>query len=183
MVTQPQDMAAIWTQSKIPVVYRQRGSKPVLIRLPYNDDNRTWLKGDHRRKPVWSAQDTHWKVPKSWFEEVVTRCLHRFGRVYVVQPYRIQEKCAPACWNARGFECGCSCLGAYHGCQQPSGHWRIISDTFAVRWHDPQLGCRLMERAPETPPSLIERAPEPPPSRRNWGKRYGTPEFVRRPRA
>jgi hypothetical protein len=62
MVTPPQDMAVIWTQKQIPVVYRQRGSKPVLIRLPYNDDNRTWLKGDHRRKPVWNARETYWEA-------------------------------------------------------------------------------------------------------------------------
>jgi hypothetical protein len=52
MGASPQDMAVIWTQRKIPVVYRQRGSQPVLIRLPYHEDNRTWLKGGHRRKPV-----------------------------------------------------------------------------------------------------------------------------------
>jgi hypothetical protein len=142
-----------------------------MIHLPYHADNRIWLRGDHRRKPIWNAEYRCWEVPQSWFEDVVTQCIHRFGSVYVIQPYRVQEKCAPACWNAQGFECECSCLGANHGCQNPTGNWRVISETFAVRWHDQQLACRL-----------IERTPEEPPSRRNWGKRYGTPEFARRPR-
>jgi hypothetical protein len=180
MVTPHQDMAAIWKQPEIPVVYRQGGSAPLLIHLPYKPDNRSWLKGDRRRKLVWNPQDTCWEVPRSRFDDVITRCLHRFGRVYVIQPYRVLEKCAPACWNARGFECECSCLGKHHGSQQPSGNWHIISETFAVRWHDRQLACRLIERTRATHPSLIERAPEEPPSRRNWGKRYGTPEFARR---
>jgi hypothetical protein len=171
MATPHQNAAAIWKQTEIPVIYRQGGSEPLMIHLPFGPDNGAWLRGDHRRKPVWIAQYKGWEAPNAWFDDLVTRVLHRFGRVYVIQPYRVQETCAPACWNARGFECECSCLGANHGRQNPAGKWRIISEALAVRWHGRQLACRL-----------IERAPEELPSRRNWGQRYGTPEFIRRPR-
>lgn len=115
MATQDKDAAAIWRQSKIPVVYRQGGSEPLMIRLPYRSDNGAWLRGDHRRKPEWVAKYKCWETPKSWFEDVVAQSLRRFGRFYVIQPYRVQEKCAPACWNARGFECECSCMGQTMG--------------------------------------------------------------------
>jgi hypothetical protein len=141
-----QDAAAIWRQKRVPVIYRQGGSKPLMIRLPFAPDNRIWLRGERQRKPEWNEQFKCWLTPKSWFESVVSQCLHRHGRVYVVQPYKAHEKCAPACWNARGFECECSCMGANHGSHSPSGKWRVISETFAIQWHERQLACRLIER-------------------------------------
>jgi len=137
--------AAIWKQVGTPVIYRQGGGKPLMVRLPFAKDNRGWLQDDHRREPEWNARFKCWETPKSWFDDVVTRSLQRFGRIYVIQPYRVQEKCAPACWNARGFECECSCMGANHGSHNPSGKWRVISDTFAMQWHGRQLACRLIE--------------------------------------
>lgn len=128
------------------MIYRQGGANPLMIRLPYAPDNRAWLRADRQRKPAWKKQFKCWEAPKSWFDSVISQCLHRYGRVYVIQPYKAHEKCAPACWNATGFECECSCLGANHGAQSPSGKWRVVSDTFAVRWHERELACRLIER-------------------------------------
>ena len=145
METQDKNAAAIWKQNSVPVIYRQGGSQPLMIRLPFAKDNRDWLQSDRRRTPEWNARFKCWDTPRSWFDDVVTRSLQRFGRIYVIQPYRVQEKCAPACWNARGFECECSCMGAHHGSRNPSGKWRVISDTFAIEWHGRQLACRLIE--------------------------------------
>lgn len=136
----------IWRQDKLPVVYRESHGKPLLVRLPYDPNNGVWLKAAHRRNPVWLEQFKCWRVPHSWFDEIITECLSRFGSVYVIQPYREQEKCAPACWNAKGFECECSCMGQYHGSEGPYGKWYVISDTFAVTWKSRQLACRLIER-------------------------------------
>ena len=130
----------------MPVVYRQGGSEPLLVRLPYASGNGGWLRSDHRRKPEWVKQYKCWGTPKAWFEDVVRRLLQRFGRVYVIQPYRTQEKCAPACWNATGVECECSCMGANHGSGNASGRWHVVSDTFAVQWRNRQLACRLIQR-------------------------------------
>lgn len=150
MAESDQQAAAIWRQAKVPVVYRRGGSQPLMIRLPYAPDNRAWLRSDHRRKPEWNNQFRCWETPKSWLEDVARRLLARFARVYVIQPYTAQEKCAPACWNATGIECECSCMGANHGSGAPSGKWHIVSNTFAVQWHDRQLACRLIER-PKAP--------------------------------
>lgn len=49
MEQQDQKLHEIWAQKTIPVVYRQGKSKPILLRLLYADNNRDWLKGDHKR--------------------------------------------------------------------------------------------------------------------------------------
>ena len=145
MGTQDKSISAIWAQNRVPVVYRAGGSRALMIRLPYASDNRNWLRSDHRRKPEWNQQRKFWTAPNSWFDDVVGRSVRRFGRIYVIQPFREKEKCAPACWNAEGFKCECSCMGAYHGTRSPLGKWLVISDTFAVQWHDRQLAVRLIE--------------------------------------
>lgn len=137
---------AIWRQGQNPVVYRESKGKPLKVRLPFDLNNGAWLKADHRRNPVWIKQFKCWEVPHSWFDDVIAQCLSRFSSVYVIQPYREQEKCAPACWNAKGFECECSCMGEYHGSEGPHGRWYVVSDTFAVSWQDRELACRLIER-------------------------------------
>lgn len=145
------DILRVWRQAKIPVVYRQGGSNPLLVRIPYAKDNRVWLQAGRRNKPAWIKEHGAWEVPKAWFDDVVAACLAKYRQVYVIQPYRVQEKCAPACWNAQGYECQCSCMGVHHGEQTPAGRWRVISDTFAVRWHDRELACRLITRSPGAP--------------------------------
>jgi hypothetical protein len=128
------------------VIYRPGGSEPLMVKLPYGRDNRSWLQNDHRRKPVWIARFRCWEIPKSWFDDVVERSLQRFDRIYVIQPFRVQEKCAPACWRAQSFECECSCMGANHGSESPAGKWWVISDTFALQWQGRELACRLIKK-------------------------------------
>jgi hypothetical protein len=146
---QERNAAAIWKQNKIPVIYRQGSGLPLMIKLPYSSDNFIWLRSGQRRKPDWLNRFKCWEIPNSWFNDVVKRSLLRFRKVFVVQPYRAVEKCAPACWTAQGFECECSCMGANHGSQNPGGSWRVISETFAMRWHDRDLACRLIEMPPD----------------------------------
>ena len=135
----------IWNQRSIPIVLRRggKGQSP-RIRLPYSENNRTWLKGDNKNSPVWIAGEKYWEVPKSWFNDFVQRALTKYGKLYVIQPFRKQEKCAPACMNARGHECQCSCMGANHGTSN-DGSWFEVSETFATRWSGQEIACRLME--------------------------------------
>ena len=144
-----QDIKRVWRQKVLPVVYRGSGSKPLLLRLPYSKDNYAWLRNDNQRKPKWIPKYTCWHIPKSWFNDIVDRALIRFDKIYVIQPYREQEKCAPACWKAKGHECQCSCMGANHGSQNPAGSWFIVSETFATQWRNQELACRLLTRKPE----------------------------------
>jgi hypothetical protein len=106
-------------------------------------DNRSWLRSMGRRHPKWNERGKHWEIPKSWFNALIDKSLKRFGRIYVVQPFREQEKCSPACMNAVGHECQCSCMGANHGAGN-DGSWFVVSDTFATRWGERELACRLM---------------------------------------
>jgi hypothetical protein len=135
----------IWNQQRIPVVIR-RGGKGQLprVRLPFADNNRTWLRDGRQRSPTWIARDKYWEIPISWFNDFVQRALKKYGKLYVIQPYREQEKCAPACMNATGHECQCSCMGANHGAGN-DGSWFEVSETFATRWGEQQLACRLMQ--------------------------------------
>lgn len=135
---------AVWSQTKIPVLYRRGKGSALLSRLPYDPSNRSWLQASGRRHPVWLAERKCWELPNAWFNGLVRRCLLRYGRVYIIQPFHSQEKCAPACWNAEGEECQCSCMGANHGSGHPEGRWKVVSETFATRWGDRELACRLL---------------------------------------
>lgn len=133
-----------WKQRAIPIVLRRNGKGEKLrIRIPPNDDNQDWLRNGRRRIPVWIDSKQYWELPKAWFNDFVNRSLKHYGRLYVVQPYNEQEKCASACMNATGHECECSCMGAYHGTGN-DGSWFEVSDAFATRWGGRHLACRLM---------------------------------------
>lgn len=136
----------IWNQHEIPVILRRTGKGQFLrARLPYTEKNRAWLQDGRRISPAWIAEKRYWEIPKAWFNDFVERALRTFGQVYVIQPYREQEKCSPACLNAVGHECQCSCMGRNHGAGN-DGSWFEISETFATRWGDQMLACRLMRK-------------------------------------
>ncbi|NRD89150.1 hypothetical protein C8024_06330 [Sphingopyxis sp. BSNA05] len=139
-------LKTIWNQQTIPVVIRRggKGQSP-RIRLPYSNDNRSWLRGEKKNSPTWFSSAKHWEIPKAWFNDFVQRALLKYGKLYVIQPYREQEKCADACMKAKGHECQCSCMGANHGTGN-DGSWFEISDSFATRWGEQELACRLMKR-------------------------------------
>lgn len=134
----------IWNQKTTPVVLRRDGKgEQVRVRLPFAEGNYAWLRDGRRARPNWNADLTCWELPKAWFNDLVNRSLRRWGRIYVIQPYREQEICAPACMNATGHECQCSCMGANHG-QGDDGGWFSTDDAFAARWGERELACRLM---------------------------------------
>lgn len=141
----------VWSQQATPVILRRTGKGQKLrVRLPYEELNRDWLRNGRRSNPDWVAKDKYWELPKAWFNDFVNRALAKYGKVYVIQPYREQEKCASACLDAMGHECSCSCMGANHGAGN-DGSWFEVSDTFATRWGELHLACRLMTRVGERP--------------------------------
>ncbi|PHR08127.1 MAG: hypothetical protein COB29_07910 [Sulfitobacter sp.] len=140
----PHRLKEVWSQKSVPVVLRRDGKgEQVRVRLPYAEVNYAWLRDGRRLRPSWNASLTCWEVPKAWFNDLVNRSLRRWGRIYVIQPYQEQEICAPACMNASGHECQCSCMGANHG-QGDDGGWFSTDDAFAARWGKRELACRLM---------------------------------------
>jgi len=136
----------IWDNGKIPVVLRRGGSQAIRLRVPYSPNNREWLKnGPGKRHPIWNKEKEYWELPASRFNELVKMILNRYGKVYIIQPYREKEVCSPSCINAEGFECQCSCLGANHGSGNHQG-WYEVTEALALRYGDKKLGCRLLER-------------------------------------
>ena len=137
---------SIWDNGTISVVLRRGGSNKIRLRVPFSNNNRKWLKnGPRKKEPTWYKAGKFWELPKSRFNELVEMILNRYGKVYILQPYREKEVCSPSCINAEGFECQCSCLGANHGSANHQG-WYEITEALAVRYGEQKLGCRLLEK-------------------------------------
>lgn len=130
-------------QTATPVAIRLGKGQKLQVKVPYAADNRSWLQGEKRTPPIWAPNIKRWLLPQAWFNDFINNALHRYRRVYVVQPYHEHEVCAPACWDALGHVCQCSCMGANHGGGRGSG-WFVASETFAVRSGTRLLACRLM---------------------------------------
>lgn len=143
-----QSLRRIWNQTAIPVVLRGGSVAPLVVRVSFASDNREWLRDERRTKPQWIVQHKAWSIPKTWFEDTIRRALERYGKVYVIQPFRVNEKCAPACWHATGALCECSCMGANHGSGDPAGKWHVVSETFAVKVGPKEYSCRLLRPRP-----------------------------------
>lgn len=140
----------IWKQVALPVIYRRTASDPVLIRLPYAAENFEWIRGDNKRKPEWNSQYRCWEAPAAWFDRLIKRALEKYKKTYVIQQHKHQQKCAPACWNAKGFHCECSCMGQHHGAGHPGGRWHEVAETFAFQWGEKQYACRLITSTAST---------------------------------
>jgi hypothetical protein len=146
-----------WNQQTIPVILRRGKGFSLRLRVPINSNDplwvgktRHWIKGTGRRIPEWHRDGKFWEVPQSWLDDLIHRLLNKYRQLYVIQPYREQEICARACWDAKGHECQCSCMGANHG-QGKSGSWLEVSETFATKWGDQEVACRLLKAKPGQP--------------------------------
>jgi len=151
METDPERLRANWRQRKLPVILRQ-GHHPLMVKLPGNPNDVMWrvsaghwLKAGRRNSPKWNHRYRCWEVPQAWLNSVVQQVLHGFKKMYLIQPYREQEKCAPSCFNAKDHDCQCSCMGAKHGQGGPEAGKFVVSDTCASRGGEAYLACRLME--------------------------------------
>ncbi len=145
-------MREIWRAVPIPVLLRKGDGHPLQIKLPGDPDNimwrmsaQHWIRAGRRNIPKWDARYKCWEVPAAWLNSLVQQLLRQFKKFYLIQPYRAQEKCAPACFNAKGHDCQCSCMGENHGQGGPGAGWFVVSETFATKWGKEHLACRLME--------------------------------------
>jgi hypothetical protein len=145
-MTEEEKLKEIWNQKQIPVIFRASKKVDLSIRLPYNVGNRGWLKCSKRKtEPDWNTEKKYWVLPRSRLNELVEMILKRFGKLYIIQPYRNLEICAPACWNAMGHECECSCMGENHGRNHHEAGWFVVSEAFAVRHGKVRFGSRLLQ--------------------------------------
>lgn len=150
----PDDLRRVWRQRQIPVVVRRGLGFPLYVKLPAprgHDETFyrffEWLRSirPNGRMPKWLSKYAGWEIPRAWFNDLVNGALKRHGQLYVIQPHKEQEVCAPACMNAEGHECECQCMGANHGAGGPGAAWFVVSDAFATRWTGGSLACRLMK--------------------------------------
>ncbi len=154
-----EDFDRFWRQTRLPVIFQRERPAPLLIRLPYAEDNKVWLRNGERNKPSWDKLNGAWEVPQAWFERAIRLSFNRYGACYVIQLYREKEVCAPACWNALGADCECSCMGANHSTGRPNGRWYEISDTFAVLWGVQRYSVRLLTTPnPALKPTRLRRS-------------------------
>lgn len=149
METDEQRIRSVWNNQGRSVLLRRTktGEKPRLRLEGQRQRQRNhyfWLRNGRRNKPSWIEAERYWETPQAWFNDTVSRCLEDFGSIYIIQPYREQEKCAPACQNAKGQLCQCSCMGKNHGAQSIDSSWYVVGETFASRWGDKKLACRLL---------------------------------------
>jgi hypothetical protein len=112
-----QKLRQVWNQLKIPVIVR--GSGTVHLRLPWARDERDWLRGDHARHPLWVADKRHWVIPQKWLNKFVDRALHKYGQLYIIQPYREKETCTAACQDTAAFYRWQDSLGPHYQDRQP----------------------------------------------------------------
>lgn len=145
----------VWRQRDVPVLVRQGAGFPVFVKIPnpkiddlmWRRKAATWL------KPTLSSRDAKWlknargfEVPKAWFNNLTTKLLQKYQKLWIIQPYREQEVCAPACKTASGHECNCQCMGRYHGIDAPGSGWFTVNEAFETRWGESHMACRLMIR-------------------------------------
>lgn len=142
----------IWRQSNVPVIVRQEQPMPVLVRLPDSEKNSNWIQGEKRNKPQWNAQLECWEIPRSWFNEMIQTSLKRYGDIQVVQLYRKIRKCVPACWNATGDDCECSCGGGNHGTGLPLARRKEVSDIFVFKSGSTEYACRRIKVSDQAQP-------------------------------
>lgn len=137
-------LRAVWHQKAMPVVFRRERPSPLLVKLPYARSNREWLRDGRHNRSDWNEQYTAWETPQAWFEKNIKLCLRKYKSCYVMQLYREKQVCAPACWNAQGIDCECSCMAENHGAGHPEGRWYEIDETLAVSWGVQRYARRLV---------------------------------------
>jgi hypothetical protein len=133
---------AIWKQTDVPIILRRGGNGEKLrVRLcghEYAEKDSYWLKKERRIYPIWNSHLNCWEVPKAWFSRLVKEITEAYGKLYIIQPYREQEKCSPACQNAKGHECQCSCMANFMGRKtyiQVGSSYLILSQHAGVKDH------------------------------------------------
>lgn len=141
----PEAVRALWRRANPPVIFERGSRNPLLVRLPYGEGNFDFLRAGSHRRPSWDPQFGAWELPRSWLDRIAERLVARWEGVWIVQRRYENLVCAPACWNAKGIDCVCSCGGENHGRgADPGVHWCVVSDTLAFARGEATYSARLM---------------------------------------
>lgn len=117
------DLNPAWRYAKEPIILKRKGA-PLMVRLPYSPDNRTWLGSIRKRVRglAWNKLEKHWECPPGWLNALTEIIITRYGRVWLVQEINEGSACDERCLRATGPDCECRCKGANHGLgHRPAG--------------------------------------------------------------
>lgn len=137
-------LESIWRQSRFPALFRRGVGFKLWVRIEQSHENYELIK-INRSIPQWIEKKVCYEVPADWFDKLVPILLRKFNFLYIIQPYREREECAPSCKSAKGHECDCPCLGRYHGAGYSGNGWFEVSEAYEVRWGELRWGCRLLK--------------------------------------
>ena len=73
-----QDLDCFWNQTRLPVLLQRQRPVPLLVRLPYAEDNKVWLRDGQRNKPSWDKTHGAWELPQAWLERTIRLSLQRY---------------------------------------------------------------------------------------------------------
>lgn len=129
------------------MVFR-RADSDLLVKLPFADDNRTFLSKGRAARPAWNLQFKCWELPRSAFNELARRFIDRYGQVYLIQPLNPDQECCASCQNAKGLDCECGCMGKNHGVAMrgTEGAWFDITGGFPADFKGRKYQVQLVER-------------------------------------
>lgn len=149
------ELKAFLEASKLPVLLNTKTKGKIMLRFPNEEKHEDFVAGGQRSEPEWKPYGA-WFVARSALRSHAQRCIAKWGGCWIVQSYREKEVCAPACQNAIGLECHCSCMGLYHGheAEATSGKWHVVNEAFCVRWGDVVYAVRRISAYGE-PPKLL----------------------------
>lgn len=89
------DLRAVWWQAAIPVIVRKGAGYKLRVRLPDTREDvqwriaaRQWLCHQHPRghEPKWLPKAKGWELPSTWFNDLVSQLLSRYGYLYISNP-------------------------------------------------------------------------------------------------
>lgn len=52
-----EDFDRFWKQTRLPVIFQRQRPAPLLVRLPFAQDNKIWLRNGEKNKPTWDSEN------------------------------------------------------------------------------------------------------------------------------
>lgn len=107
----------------------------VVIWMPYARGTRGWLRSvcGAGTRPEFDRARKAWTVARPHFRRVVDALADRYGSVDVYMDHTARTVCGKLCWEAKGDDCDCACLGDNHGQGRWRKDWRLVDDYWMVR--------------------------------------------------
>ena len=118
---------------------------------------RHWLSDVCGNQPghfKWQKTGGYWDAPRNHFRKLVAALADKYGRVQVIEHYKVTEKCWQSCVDAQpDSDCVCSCRGDNHGGGLLHAGWQEIDTPN----HD--AGPMFLRSSPSYRIFMVSKAP------------------------